>query len=125
MTTIRSQLAIKLIDRYVRGWSPTRPGGRKHRYYCLPALTVVASRAVWLWIPTQQYYLVDYDPIMSVYEARKAFIDLMELNWPSSRIQITPIVIAGEAMLHHSPPTGWSLALHGDTPRQLVYCEGV
>lgn len=115
--------AIKLIDRYVYGWQPTRPGGRKHRYFSLPDLTVVACRAVYLWTPTQQYYIVDYDPIMTIYEARKVFIDLMELNWPTNRIRITPIDIQTDGLLHHSPPTGWSLALHGLTPRQLVHCE--
>lgn len=115
--------AIKLTDQYVYGWTPANGAGRKHRYFSLPELTVVANRAVYHWSVTGQYYIVDYDPMMRIHDVRKAFMDQMELNWPNNRIRVTPIDIPADALLHHTPPVGWSLALHGLTPRRLVHCE--
>ena len=116
--------ASKIPNRHIKGWVPLRLGGKKHRYFCLPALKDARlKRAVYYWAPTNQYYIVDYWHGMSIHHVRRNVINQLEICWPNSQIRLTPIVIPDDAILHHSPPRGYSIALHGDVPRQLVFCE--
>ena len=116
---------VKLPERKVTGWRPKAHRG-KYLYAQLPPLTDARlNRAIYLWTPTQQWYVVDYWHGLKLPAVRRAVYDLLDLGWPSTTVKLTPIdpVAMSTGILHHSIPAGWTLALQGTVPRQLVHCE--